>query len=158
MDKEKLLEFIRKQAEVEEEIVESLNKSLDRIDNPAVRNVLKGISYDSLKHADMYRSIDKLLTEPLPPLSHESLLEQRDLVEKHIDYEEKLIEEIERVLPEIDDEKVKLVLKAILEDEKRHHELLKKVLEVIIRAESIDPQELWNLIWRDVPFHGTPGG
>ena len=158
MDKEKLLEFIRKQAEVEEEIVESLNKSLDRIDNPAVRNVLKGISYDSLKHADMYRSIDKLLTEPLPPLSHESLLEQRDLVEKHIDYEEKLIEEIERVLPEIDDEKVKLVLKAILEDEKRHHELLEKVLEVIIRAESIDPQELWNLIWRDVPFHGTPGG
>ncbi len=158
MDKEKLLEFIRKQAEVEEEIVESLNKSLDRIDNPAVRNVLKGISYDSLKHADMYRSIDKLLTEPLPPLSHESLLEQRELVEKHIKYEEKLIEEIERVLPEIDDEKVKLVLKAILEDEKRHHELLEKVLEVIIRAESIDPQELWNLIWRDVPFHGTPGG
>jgi len=158
MDKEKLLEFIRKQAEVEEEIVESLNKSLDRIDNPAVRNVLKGISYDSLKHADMYRSIDKLLTEPLLPLSHESLLEQRELVEKHIKYEEKLIEEIERVLPEIDDEKVKLVLKAILEDEKRHHELLEKVLEVIIRAESIDPQELWNLIWRDVPFHGTPGG
>ena len=158
MDKEKLLEFIRKQAEVEEEIVESLNKSLDRIDNPAVRNVLKGISYDSLKHADMYRSIDKLLTEPLPPLSHESLLEQRELVEKHIKYEEKLIEEIERVLPEIDDEKVKFVLKAILEDEKRHHELLEKVLEVIIRAESIDPQELWNLIWRDVPFHGTPGG
>jgi len=158
MDKEKLLEFIRRQAEVEEEIVESLNRSLDRVDNPAVRNVLKGISYDSLKHADMYRSIDKLLTEPLPPLSHESLLEQRELIEKHIRYEEKLIEEIERVLPEIDDEKVKLVLKAILADEKRHHELLKKVLEVIVRAEAVSPQDLWDLIWRDVPFHGTPGG
>jgi len=53
MDKEGLLEFIRRQVRVEEEIVESLNRSLDRVENPAVKSVLKGISYDSLKHADM---------------------------------------------------------------------------------------------------------
>jgi len=65
------------------------------------------------------------------------------LVEKHVEYEARLIEKIEKILPEIDDEKVKFVLNAILADEKRHHRLLKKVLEVLIKAETISPDEWW---------------
>jgi len=139
-------------------VVESLNRSLDRVENPAVKSVLKGISYDSLKHADMYRSVEKRPAEPLPPLSHESLLEQRGLIEKHIEYEMRLIAEIEKILPEVGDEKVALVLNAILADERRHHELLRRVLEVTVKAEAVTANELWGLVWKDVPFHGAPRG
>lgn len=99
-----------------------------------------------------------MLAEPPQPLSHESLLEQRELVEKHIGYEMRLIGEIEKILPEVGDEKVALVLNAILADERRHHELLRRVLEVMVKAETVAANELWELIWRDVPFHGAPGG
>ena len=136
----------------------SLNQALDEIDNPAVKAVLSGISLDSLKHADICEEVKKLLEKTLPPLEPETLYEQRKLVEKHIEYEARLIEKIEEILPEIQDEKIRLVLNAILEDEKRHHLLLKKVLEVLVKAETISPSEWWDLIWRDVPFHGTPGG
>ena len=139
----------------------SLNEALDEIDNPAVKAVLSGISLDSLKHADICEEVKKfkkLLEKTLPPLEPETLYEQRKLVEKHIEYEARLIEKIEEILPEIQDEKIRLVLNAILEDEKRHHLLLKKVLEVLVKAETISPSEWWDLIWRDVPFHGTPGG
>jgi len=156
--KGRLLEFVAEQIKIEKEIVRSLNESLEKIDNPAVKAVLKGISLDSLKHADMYEAVEKLLRRMLPPLDHERLYEQRRLVEKHVEYEARLIEKIEKILPEIDDEKVKFVLNAILADEKRHHRLLKKVLEVLIKAETISPDEWWDLIWRDVPFHGAPGG
>ncbi|MEM0049202.1 MAG: hypothetical protein QW424_04785 [Candidatus Bathyarchaeia archaeon] len=51
-----------------------------------------------------------------------------------------------------------MLLTAILADERRHHELLKRVLEIIIRGETITEDEWWEFIWRNVPFHGAPGG
>jgi hypothetical protein len=51
--KNELLDYIKRQIIVENEIVDSLNEALS-IGNPSVRGVLKGISLDSLKHAEMY--------------------------------------------------------------------------------------------------------
>jgi hypothetical protein len=45
-----------------------------------------------------------------------------------------------------------------LEDEKRHHELLKMVLEILVRGEAITEADWWDLLWKNVPFHGAPGG
>jgi len=50
------------------------------------------------------------------------------------------------------------LLNAILEDEKRHHELLKRVLEILVKGETITEEEWWDVLWRNVPFHGSPGG
>jgi len=155
---ENLLEFIREQIKVEREIVRSLEESLPRIGSPAINTVLKGISHDSMKHAEMYEAVEMMLTKTRPPLSHETLHEQRELIERHIEYESRLIRRVEEILPEIEDEKIKLVLNAILADERRHHELLKRILDVIIRAEAMTYEDEWDMIWRDVPFHGSPGG
>jgi rubrerythrin len=155
---EKLLEFIREQIKVEREIVRSLEESLPRIGSPAVATVLKGISHDSMKHAEMYEAVEMMLTRSRPPLSHETLHEQRELIERHIEYESRLIRRIEEILPQVGDEKVRLVLNAILADERRHHELLKRILDFIVRAEAVTYEDEWDMIWRDVPFHGSPGG
>jgi rubrerythrin len=99
-----------------------------------------------------------LLTRVSPALSQEQLDRQRSLVEKHIRIEAELIRKISDVLPEVKNEKVKLLLTAILADEKRHHELLKKVLEILIHGETITDEDWWDLLWKHVPFHGAPGG
>ncbi|MDH5440928.1 MAG: hypothetical protein OEY31_10015, partial [Candidatus Bathyarchaeota archaeon] len=57
-----LLEFIREQIKIENEIVDSLNKSLAEMANPAVKGTLKGISLDSVKHSEMYSAAVDLLT------------------------------------------------------------------------------------------------
>lgn len=80
----------------------------------------------------MYASAISLLTRVQPALTQEHLDKQRKLVEKHIRLEAELIEKISKKLPSIEDRKVKLLLNAILMDEKRHHELLKKVLEILV--------------------------
>ena len=156
--KNKLVEFLKKQVEVEKSIVESLDEALPDIRNPAVKGTLWGISLDSLKHAEMYGSAINLLTGVPPALTQERLDKQRELVEKHIRIEAELIQRINEVLPSLEDEKVKLLLKAILSDERRHHELLKKVLEILVKGETITDEEWWDILWRDVPFHGAPGG
>jgi bacterioferritin (cytochrome b1) len=138
--------------------VESLNKSLPEIGNPTVKGVLKGVSLDSVKHAQMYSSAVMLLTTVSKALTQENLDKQKDLVEKHIQMEAELIQKIGKTLPSVKDKKVRLLLEAILSDEKRHHELLKNVLEILVKGETITEADWWDMLWKDVPFHGAPGG
>jgi ribonucleotide reductase beta subunit family protein with ferritin-like domain len=155
---EKLIGFLKRQIVIENEIVDSLNNALGDIKNPPVKGVLKGISLDSVKHAELYASAIKLLTSTSQALTQEHLDEQKRLVEKHIKLEAELIEKLVKVVPSIENEKVKLLLDAILSDEKRHHELLKMVLEILVKGETITEDDWWDVLWKNVPFHGSPGG
>ena len=156
--KEELVNFLKEQIKIENKIVDSLDMSLGEIGNPAVKGLLKGISLDSVKHAEMYTSAINLLTSIPQALTQEQLDKQRELVEKHIRMEAELIGKIGKVLSSIENEKVKLLLNAILMDEKRHHQLLKEVLEILVRGETITEEDWWDVLWKNVPFHGAPGG
>jgi rubrerythrin len=153
-----LIEFIKQQIEVEKEIVSSLNKGVSDIKNPPVKGVLKGISLDSVKHAELYASALSLLTKTSQALTQENLDAQRALVEKHIQLEAILIRRIENIMPEIENNKVKFLIESILADERRHHALLKTVLDIIVHGETITEADWWKLLWENVPFHGAPGG
>lgn len=150
--------FLEKQIRIENEIVESLNSSLVEIGNPAVKGVLTGISLDSAKHAEMYAAAANLLTSVSQALTQEHLDKQRELVEKHIKMEAELIGKISDVMSTVENDKVKLLLNAILMDERRHHKLLKKILEILVQAETITEDDWWDILWKNVPFHGAPGG
>ena len=156
--KDNLLEFLKNQIKVEKEIVASLEKPLMIMKNPAVKGVLKGVSLDSIKHAELYMSAVTLLTEASTALTQENLDEQRALVEKHIEIESQLIKILEKKIPTIENKKVVFLLEAILSDERRHHEMLKMVLEIIVHGETITEDDWWKLLWENVPFHGAPGG
>ncbi len=153
-----LIEFLKNQITVEKEIVSSLEKPLGKMKNPAVKGVLKGVSLDSIKHAELYSAAITLLTSASTALTQENLDEQRGLVEKHIEIESKLIIVLEQKIPEVQDKKVVFLLKSILADERRHHEMLKMVLEIIVHGETITEEDWWKLLWENVPFHGAPGG
>ena len=107
-----MVSFLKKQISVENEIVKSLNNSLVDIKNPTVKGVLKGISLDSVKHAEMYTSAVTLMTTVSQALTQEHLDKQKDLVEKHIRMEAELIDRIGKMLPTVKNEKVKLLLNA----------------------------------------------
>jgi len=156
--REELISFLKEQINVENEIVDSLNNALVEIKNPPVKGVLKGISLDSVKHAEMYAAAAELLTGVSKALTQEELDKQKAFVEKHIRMEADVIKKMGKVLPKVESKKVKLLLKAILADEKRHHELLKMVLEILVRGETITEEDWWDLLWKNAPFHGAPGG
>ena len=156
--KKDLANFMNRQIEIENRIVTSLNRGVADINNPPVKAVLKGISLDSVKHAELYAAAIKLLTEVSPALNQENLDAQRELVEKHIEMEAELIKKLERMMPSIDNVKVKFLLNTIFTDEKRHHAMLKAILESIVRAETITEDEWWQTLWEGAPFHGAPGG
>jgi rubrerythrin len=156
--KDELVDLFKNQIKIEQTIVDSVKEGLTEIKNPAVKGVLNGISLDSLKHAQMYSSAITLLTSIPQALTEGNLDKQKELVKKHIELEVEVIQKLHEIIPLVQNEKVKLLLNAILEDEKRHHALLQKVLNILIKGETITDKDWWDVIWENVPFHGTPGG
>ena len=146
-----LINFFESQIELENKIVQSVSDALDNIDNLAVKTALRGISLDSSKHAEMYRSAIALLTSSSAALSEEQLDLQRKVVERHIKMEEAVIEQLEAKLPGVENEKLELLLQAILLDERRHHKLLKTLLEILVKGETVTEGDWWDAIWGDVP-------
>jgi rubrerythrin len=155
---DELVNLFKSQIKTEQAIVESVKTGLAEIKNPAVKGVLDAISLDSTKHAHMYSAAITLLTEVSSALTEENLEKQKELVKKHIQLETQVIEKLVVALPSVKNEKVKLLLEAILSDEKRHHSLLTKILEILVKGETITDNDWWDMLWENVPFHGTPGG
>ena len=148
---ENFIEFLENMVELENKIIVSVAGALKGIDNEAVTTALSGISLDSSKHALMYKSAISLLTGSSAALNEEQLDIQKDVITKHIKMEEAVIQMLEKKLPSIEDKKVELLLKAILADEKRHHNLLKNLLEILVKGETITEGDWWDAIWGDVP-------
>lgn len=155
---DELVTMFKNQIKIEKTIVDSVTAGLTEIKNPAVKGVLKAISLDSTKHAQMYSSAINLITSVPQALTEGNLDKQRDLVEKHIRLEEEVINKLHEVLPSVQNKKVKLLLNAILSDEIKHHALLKKVLDIIVKGETITEADWWDVMWESAPFHGAPGG
>jgi len=155
---DELVDLFKSQIKTEQAIVESVKTGLVDIKNPAVKGVLEAISLDSTKHAQMYCSALTLLTEVPQALTEENLEKQKELVKIHIELEAQVIQKLVEALPNVKNDKVKLLLEAILSDEKRHHDLLIKILEILVKGETITNNDWWDMLWENVPFHGTPGG
>jgi len=154
---DRLISFLKNQVAAEKVIVDSLEKVLVGMKNPAVKGVLKGVSLDSVKHAELYTSAITLLTETSTALAQSDLDQHTALIQKHIDIEASLIKVLKEKIPEIKNEKVVFLLKAILEDEIRHHAMLKMVLETVVKGETITEDDWWSMLWEGSPFHGAPG-
>ncbi len=152
-----LIAFLNEQQKLEKKIARSINKALKGIRNPVVEAVLKGISYDSSKHAGIYRSAAEIIAVA-PALKEQEFKHLEKIVKWHIENEEKLIYRVQEAINKTANDKVKFLLESILEDEKRHHDLLNLVMSIIVKGETITDQDWWDLMWKYAPFHGAPGG
>jgi rubrerythrin len=157
LTEEQLEVFFKEQIRREKAIVRSVNKALKSIKNPVVETVLKGISYDSSKHAELYRSAGQIVAVA-PAIKEEKFERIQGVVRWHIEMEEKLIGLLTEAINKTANKRVKFLLESILTDEKRHHELLKSVMEIIVKGETITDQDWWDIMWKYTPFHGAPGG
>ncbi len=67
-------------------------------------------------------------------------------------HETKQLLDIER------DSRIKHLLMEVYGDEAKHHTLMEHLLEVVIKRETIFEEDVWNMLWGDVPGHGAPLG
>lgn len=157
LEEKDVVKFFREQAAFEEEIIESVNEALMNIKNAVVKSILKGMALDSSKHASIYRAAEQII-KVAPALTENELEELKKVLRWHIDSEEKVIKRLQQALKKTQDKKIRLLLKAIAADERRHHKLLDAIMNIVVKGETIADDEWWEMLWKNVPFHGSPGG
>lgn len=158
MNKEETLEFIDKQIALELKIIEIVKENVAQLDNAFVKEFLIGISTDSQKHAALLKSLKKAVEGPTPFISEK----ERDKIAKgivaHIEMEELAVKTYAELAAKSDNDQVKTIAMMIREDEIRHHSLLKELHKTIIEPETLTEDMIWDAMWKDTPWRGSPGG
>ncbi|MHA1972324.1 MAG: ferritin-like domain-containing protein [Candidatus Hodarchaeales archaeon] len=158
MDKEKRIEFFKKQMALEKSIVEKAEAAVSEVKNALVKQLILGIAMDSNKHESLLKALVALNVGGTPFIPEEITDKLKSNLEEHIKLEKSAIQTYQELLDNLEEERERVVIKAILEDEKRHHKLLVRLHKMIIEQETLTEQDLWDWTWKDSLFHGTPGG
>jgi len=158
LNKEETLEFIDKQIALELKIIQITKENVEQLGNAFVKDLLIGISTDSQKHAALLKSLRKAVEGPTPFISEK----ERDKIAKgiaaHIKMEEQAVETYTELAEKSDNDQVKTIAMMIREDEIRHHALLKELHKTMIEPETLTEDMLWETMWKDSPWRGSPGG
>jgi rubrerythrin len=130
MGHEKLIQLLETQLQLEKESARALRKEMKSIDHVGIKALFEICAADSTKHAAMVQMmLDALKKGELSKETFVSKWQQRnqglEAIKIHIDREEKMIELLKDEVLATEDKTLKVLLKHILEDEKRHHSILR---------------------------------
>jgi rubrerythrin len=136
-EKEKLIQLMKKQIEIERELVKKIGEMEKKVGNAAAKMLLLEMRLDSQKHGDILNGILKVLKGvPSSQTTWEYQLESyvdpfvvKKELENHMKMEAAVLAHVEEEIKQTRDEGLKLLLQHIAEDEKKHH----KILETIVK-------------------------
>ncbi|MFX1264930.1 MAG: ferritin family protein [Promethearchaeota archaeon] len=158
MNREDTLEFIDRQIEMELSIIEIVKENVSKLGNAFIKDLLLGVSQDSQKHAALLKSLKKAVEGPTPFISEAERDKIARGIEKHIKMEENAVRTYQELADKSDNEQVKTIAMMIREDELRHHALLKELHKAVVEPETLTEDDIWDVLWKDTPWHGSPGG
>ncbi len=146
MSKQERVEFYKEQINLENTIVEKAEKAVQGMDNILIRELILGIALDSKKHAGMLNALVSMYTKPTPSVAEEFGEDLKKAIAEHIELEQQAIDSYQEKLNTADNESEKLIIKAILNDEKKHHKLLQTIQKMIIEKLTLSENELWEMV------------
>ncbi len=158
MDKKETLEFIDRQARLEEKIIGLVEANTAKLGNAFVKDLLLGIGQDSKKHAMLLRSLRSAVAGAEPLIGEDERARIAKGIEEHIKAEADAVKTYGQLCEQSGDERVKVIASMIREDEVQHHHLLKDLHRTLIEPETFTDDAVWDTLWQDSVFHGTPGG
>jgi len=160
MSKEERLEFYKEQIEVERKIITAAQMAVKGIKNVLVREMILAVELDSQKHETMLQALRDRITGPTHAIDETVSEEIAQAIQEHMELEAIALKKYREYLDSLCciDDKEKIVIKAIYEDELRHHELMKWLYKTIVKKETLIEEEIWDHMWNDAFTHGTPGG
>ena len=160
MGKEERIEFYGRQIEVEKKIIATAQKAVKGMKNPLVREMILAIAIDSQKHETMLQALLDRLQGPSPAIDETVSEEIANAIQEHVELEAQAVKQYKEYLDSqcCTDAKEKIVIKAIYEDELRHHELMRWLFKTVVQKETLIEEDIWDHMWSDAFTHGTPGG
>ncbi|MEM2102921.1 MAG: hypothetical protein QXM22_05350, partial [Candidatus Bathyarchaeia archaeon] len=132
--KKKLIELIKKQIDIERQVGKSVDKQLEMVHDIAAKLLLTEMKFDARKHETILQGIlDVISHNDVSLWDHriQSYVDRQMVkkeLEKHVKIEQETLNLAKEQINHTDDDGIKMLLQHILEDEDRHHNLLKTII------------------------------
>jgi len=147
-------ERLKMLSELEDKYAVELDREYRGYGNELVRELIASVMIDSKKHAGLYRAAQMIAEGRSLAITKE----EYDILEKklklHIEKEAEMLEAVSELLTEVKDERIKKILMKIYDDELMHHPFMTTFLELVLKRETISEQDIWDMLFRDLPTHG----
>lgn len=122
--------------------------------NEVVRELIRSIMVDSKKHAGLYKAAAYIMEGRSLSITDVECEALEKKLRLHIEKEQEMLEAVKQLIDEVKDERVQKLLIMIYEDELMHHPFLESFLEAILKRETITEEDIWDMLFRDLPTHG----
>ncbi|MHA1969498.1 MAG: hypothetical protein ACW964_17085 [Candidatus Hodarchaeales archaeon] len=149
MSKQERIEFYKEQIDLENTIHEKAKTSVKGVDNILINELIMGIALDSKKHATLLNALVSLHTKGTPSISEDYGAEIKNNIAEHIELERKAIDTYRELLTTIVDESEKIIIRAILNEEIKHHSLLKTIQKMVVEKTTLSEKEFWDMVEED---------
>lgn len=142
-----VIDLLKEQKRLELSHVEAIGKTMEDIVNPMVRVVLESIVHDSKKHASIAQALIDVEAGEVPTkldmdLGPATTLNQS--IKQHVRVEMNMVELLGEIGELIKDDRVKKFIEYLVEEEKRHHRLLKE-FSLLLDRDSVSMDEYLDL-------------
>jgi len=149
MSKQNRVDFYKEQIELENHIHKKAESTVKDIGNIVINELITGIALDSKKHATLLNALVSLHTKATPSIAEKYGSDIKESINEHIELERKAIDTYNKLLETVDNESEKIIIRAILNDEIKHHSLLKTIQKMVIENLTLSEKDFWDLVEED---------
>jgi len=133
--KKSFKDMIRKHIEFEKNTAKACATLREKLDSAVAKLLLTEMQLDTTKHARILEEMLKLIEKAPPQRSWDyriasyidPIVVKREL-EEHMGVEQNMLREVEEEIKATRDEAIKLLLKHVAADERKHHEIIQTIL------------------------------
>lgn len=141
---EDALSKIKTQKEFEDLTAKKLTPLYESAKNPVIKLFIHSLILDTMRHSDTYQMLIDLNS------SAQIGQESKDIGQKelaiHIKEEAQMLKQTKDISEVVKDKKIKQLILNILEEEKKHHRVLKELLEILNKESTEWAAYLYDLI------------
>ena len=150
LSKEELIQLLKRQRNLELSAVKSISELADMSRNDVVKLLLIGVMQDSRKHAQILDALINLTESPT--FGSVEKYEIGQGIDKHLKIEEEMLKETNEIIEKADDKEIRAILSQIASEEKRHHQTLVELKDVIQNIKKVSDDDVWDYLNRWANF------
>ncbi len=135
-ENDEFLSMLEKHRELELNNVQMSKEKEEQLKSAGAKLMLYQIRMDSTKHAKILQTLIDTIKEGTPEYLWDYRIDRyvgqvatERLLQKHVEIEEEMIQRHEAAIKKTDNPGIQMILQHIVEDEKRHHKMLKEVIK-----------------------------
>jgi rubrerythrin len=142
---QELEESVQKMIKDERITVNHLGETIKKTKNNVIKILMQIMLIDSLKHAKVLEIILSILKTP--KIESSEISEVSEHLKTHVEEEKFMMENFENMVDKVEDQKIRFLLENIITDEKRHHNIVERIAELVADSETSD-DEWWDFLYR----------